>query len=154
MLKTWVPPPAAPSFLFLILFLLFLFLLFFFVSPHFSPPQVRNDWLDLRVPVWDRDLQFLPASDKVVTCTAHRQVGPWGFFWGCWGFFGAFWEGPSRALTSWGSPGAALRPQHPAAAPGAGGHLRRVPAHCPLPGAWSHVSEFWGWGGVLGRAPG
>ncbi|XP_071657570.1 WD repeat-containing protein 74 isoform X3 [Patagioenas fasciata] len=36
--------------------------------------DVRNDWLDLRVPVWDRDLAFLPHGDKVVTCTAHRQV--------------------------------------------------------------------------------
>ncbi|XP_035428318.1 WD repeat-containing protein 74 [Cygnus atratus] len=43
-------------------------------EPVFRAKNVRNDWLDLRVPVWDRDLQFLPGSDKVVTCTAHRQV--------------------------------------------------------------------------------
>ncbi|GAB0202042.1 WD repeat-containing protein 74 [Grus japonensis] len=43
-----------------------------FVIPRGS--QVRNDWLDLRVPVWDRDLRFLPGSEKIVTCTAHRQV--------------------------------------------------------------------------------
>ncbi|XP_014117240.1 PREDICTED: WD repeat-containing protein 74, partial [Pseudopodoces humilis] len=35
---------------------------------------VRNDWLDLRVPVWDRDLQFLPGSQRIVTCTGHGQV--------------------------------------------------------------------------------
>ncbi|XP_035170218.1 WD repeat-containing protein 74 isoform X1 [Oxyura jamaicensis] len=43
-------------------------------EPVFRAKNVRNDWLDLRVPVWDRDLQFLPDSDKVVTCTAHPQV--------------------------------------------------------------------------------
>ncbi|KAM6307748.1 LOW QUALITY PROTEIN: WD repeat-containing protein 74 [Podargus strigoides] len=42
-------------------------------EPLFRAKNVRNDWLDLRVPIWDRDLQFLPSS-KVVTCTAHSQV--------------------------------------------------------------------------------
>ncbi|XP_071657569.1 WD repeat-containing protein 74 isoform X2 [Patagioenas fasciata] len=45
-------------------------------EPLFSAKNVRNDWLDLRVPVWDRDLAFLPHGDKVVTCTAHRQRRP------------------------------------------------------------------------------
>ncbi|XP_068779719.1 speckle targeted PIP5K1A-regulated poly(A) polymerase-like isoform X2 [Struthio camelus] len=43
-------------------------------EPVFRAKNVRNDWLNLRVPVWDRDLQFLPSSDKIVTCTGHHQV--------------------------------------------------------------------------------
>ncbi|XP_062454850.1 WD repeat-containing protein 74 isoform X2 [Rhea pennata] len=43
-------------------------------EPLFRAKNVRNDWLNLRVPIWDRDLQFLPGSDKIVTCTAHHQV--------------------------------------------------------------------------------
>ncbi|XP_068856106.1 LOW QUALITY PROTEIN: WD repeat-containing protein 74-like [Aphelocoma coerulescens] len=43
-------------------------------EPLFRAKNVRNDWLDLRVPVWDRDLQFLPGSQRVVTCTGHGQV--------------------------------------------------------------------------------
>ncbi|XP_033927694.1 WD repeat-containing protein 74 [Melopsittacus undulatus] len=43
-------------------------------EPLFRAKNVRNDWLDLRVPIWDRDLQFLPGSGCIVTCTAHRQV--------------------------------------------------------------------------------
>ncbi|XP_030331292.1 LOW QUALITY PROTEIN: WD repeat-containing protein 74 [Strigops habroptila] len=43
-------------------------------QPLFRAKNVRNDWLDLRVPIWDRDLQFLPGSGRIVTCTAHRQV--------------------------------------------------------------------------------
>ncbi|TRZ07797.1 hypothetical protein HGM15179_019304, partial [Zosterops borbonicus] len=43
-------------------------------EPLFRAKNVRNDWLDLRVPVWDRDLQFLPGSQRVVTCTGHSQV--------------------------------------------------------------------------------
>ncbi|XP_072887252.1 WD repeat-containing protein 74-like isoform X2 [Hemitrygon akajei] len=40
----------------------------------FTAKNVRNDWLDLRVPVWVRDVHFIPASDKLVTCTGHSQV--------------------------------------------------------------------------------
>ncbi|XP_078389060.1 WD repeat-containing protein 74 [Cetorhinus maximus] len=43
-------------------------------EPVFTAKNVRNDWLDLRVPVWVRDMQFIPASDKIVTCTGHCQV--------------------------------------------------------------------------------
>lgn len=43
-------------------------------EPVFTAKNVRNDWLDLRVPVWVRDLQFIPASNKMVTCTGHSQV--------------------------------------------------------------------------------
>ncbi|XP_039583436.1 WD repeat-containing protein 74 [Passer montanus] len=43
-------------------------------EPLFRAKNVRNDWLDLRVPVWERDLHFLPGSQRVVTCTGHGQV--------------------------------------------------------------------------------
>ncbi|XP_064359338.1 WD repeat-containing protein 74 [Dromaius novaehollandiae] len=43
-------------------------------EPLFRAKNVRNDWLNLHVPIWDRDLQFLPGSDKIVTCTGHHQV--------------------------------------------------------------------------------
>ncbi|XP_069749946.1 WD repeat-containing protein 74 isoform X2 [Narcine bancroftii] len=43
-------------------------------GPVFTAKNVRNDWLDLRVPVWVRDVQFIPASDKIVTCTGYSQV--------------------------------------------------------------------------------
>lgn len=42
----------------------------------YLPHQVRNDWLDLRVPIWDQDIQFLPESQKLVTCTGYHQVTP------------------------------------------------------------------------------
>ncbi|KAJ7307579.1 hypothetical protein JRQ81_009606 [Phrynocephalus forsythii] len=43
-------------------------------EPIFRAKNVRNDWLDLRVPIWERDMQFLPGSEKIVTCTGHHQV--------------------------------------------------------------------------------
>ncbi|KAM4617306.1 WD repeat-containing protein 74 [Discoglossus pictus] len=43
-------------------------------EPIFRAKNVRNDWLDLRVPVWIRDLDFIPESDKVVTGTSYHQV--------------------------------------------------------------------------------
>ncbi|XP_075043723.1 WD repeat-containing protein 74 [Mixophyes fleayi] len=43
-------------------------------EPIFRAKNLRNDWLDLRVPVWIRDLDFIPESDKVVTCTSYYQV--------------------------------------------------------------------------------
>ncbi|XP_023650867.2 WD repeat-containing protein 74 [Paramormyrops kingsleyae] len=42
--------------------------------PVFTAKNVRNDWLDLRVPEWVRDLAFIPDSEKIVTCTGHHQV--------------------------------------------------------------------------------
>uniref|UniRef100_A0AAY4CLC7 WD repeat-containing protein 74 n=1 Tax=Denticeps clupeoides TaxID=299321 RepID=A0AAY4CLC7_9TELE len=36
--------------------------------------MVKNDWLDLRVPVWVRDIGFIPDSDKIVTCTGYHQM--------------------------------------------------------------------------------
>ena len=35
---------------------------------------MAQDWLDLRVPIWVRDIAFIPDSDKIVTCTGHHQV--------------------------------------------------------------------------------
>ncbi|OWK17471.1 WDR74, partial [Cervus elaphus hippelaphus] len=43
-------------------------------EPLFRAKNVRNDWLDLRVPIWDQDIQFLPESQKLVTCTGYHQV--------------------------------------------------------------------------------
>ncbi|XP_030648803.1 WD repeat-containing protein 74 [Chanos chanos] len=43
-------------------------------TPIFTAKNVRNDWLDLRVPVWVRDMAFIPDSDKIVTCTGHHQI--------------------------------------------------------------------------------
>ncbi|XP_074087352.1 WD repeat-containing protein 74 isoform X2 [Macrotis lagotis] len=43
-------------------------------EPIFKAKNVRNDWLNLRVPIWDQDIQFLPGSQKIVTCTGHHQV--------------------------------------------------------------------------------
>ncbi|GBN10750.1 WD repeat-containing protein 74 [Araneus ventricosus] len=42
-------------------------------TPVFQAKNVRNDFLDLRVPVWITDLKF-KSLDKVVTCTRHHQV--------------------------------------------------------------------------------
>ncbi|CAL1268694.1 unnamed protein product [Larinioides sclopetarius] len=42
-------------------------------TPVFQAKNVRNDFLDLRVPVWITDLKF-KSIDKVVTCTRHHQV--------------------------------------------------------------------------------
>ncbi|KAJ8276576.1 hypothetical protein COCON_G00083280 [Conger conger] len=43
-------------------------------TPIFSAKNVRNDWLDLRVLEWVRDMAFIPDSEKIVTCTGHHQV--------------------------------------------------------------------------------
>eukprot|EP00057_Strongylocentrotus_purpuratus_P033563 XP_791892.3 PREDICTED: WD repeat-containing protein 74 [Strongylocentrotus purpuratus] len=43
-------------------------------DPIFKAKNVRNSFLDLRVPVWVNDMQFLANSSKVVTCTGHCQV--------------------------------------------------------------------------------
>ncbi|XP_066507485.1 WD repeat-containing protein 74 [Hoplias malabaricus] len=40
----------------------------------FTAKNVANDWLDLRVPVWVRDMAFIPNTEKIVTCTGHHQV--------------------------------------------------------------------------------
>ncbi|XP_063084339.1 WD repeat-containing protein 74 isoform X2 [Cavia porcellus] len=43
-------------------------------EPLFRAKNVRNDWLDLRVPIWDQDIHFIPGSQKLVTCTGYHQV--------------------------------------------------------------------------------
>ncbi|XP_012692694.1 WD repeat-containing protein 74 [Clupea harengus] len=43
-------------------------------KPIFIAKNVAQDWLDLRVPIWVRDIAFIPDSDKIVTCTGHHQV--------------------------------------------------------------------------------
>ncbi|KAJ8384595.1 hypothetical protein AAFF_G00200320 [Aldrovandia affinis] len=43
-------------------------------TPIFTAKNVRNDWLDLQVHEWLRDLAFIPDSEKIVTCTGHHQV--------------------------------------------------------------------------------
>ncbi|KAF8777881.1 WD repeat-containing protein 74 [Argiope bruennichi] len=42
-------------------------------TPVFQAKNVRNDFLDLRVPVWITDLKF-KSVDKIITCTRHHQV--------------------------------------------------------------------------------
>ncbi|XP_005414817.1 PREDICTED: WD repeat-containing protein 74 isoform X2 [Chinchilla lanigera] len=43
-------------------------------EPLFRAKNVRNDWLDLRVPIWDQDIHFIPGSQKLITCTGYHQV--------------------------------------------------------------------------------
>ncbi|KAK3603142.1 hypothetical protein CHS0354_042967 [Potamilus streckersoni] len=43
-------------------------------KPIFHAKNVKNDWLNLRVPIWILDLEFFPGSKKVITCTGHHQV--------------------------------------------------------------------------------
>uniref|UniRef100_A0A8C7JI86 WD repeat domain 74 n=1 Tax=Oncorhynchus kisutch TaxID=8019 RepID=A0A8C7JI86_ONCKI len=44
------------------------------LTTTFQGITVRNDWLDLRVPEWVRDMAFITDSDKMDTCTAQHQV--------------------------------------------------------------------------------
>ncbi|XP_064600705.1 WD repeat-containing protein 74-like [Liolophura sinensis] len=43
-------------------------------QPIFKAKNVRNDWLNLRAPVWVLGIQFIPDSQKVITCTGYHQV--------------------------------------------------------------------------------
>ena len=43
-------------------------------APVFLSKNVRNDWLNLRVPVWVTRIQFLKDNRRVVTGTGHNQV--------------------------------------------------------------------------------
>ncbi|BFY96973.1 hypothetical protein BsWGS_00013 [Bradybaena similaris] len=46
-------------------------------SPHqpvFCAKNVRNDWLNLRVPVWVTRTEFLPGTNKVMTSTGYSQI--------------------------------------------------------------------------------
>ncbi|KAL3246881.1 hypothetical protein MRX96_057387 [Rhipicephalus microplus] len=43
-------------------------------KPVFVAKNVRNDFLDLRVPVWVTDMDFLKDSEKIIAITGHHQV--------------------------------------------------------------------------------
>uniref|UniRef100_G3MNX6 WD repeat-containing protein 74 n=1 Tax=Amblyomma maculatum TaxID=34609 RepID=G3MNX6_AMBMU len=43
-------------------------------KPVFQAKNVRNDFLDLRVPVWVTDMDFMRGSEKVIAITGHHQV--------------------------------------------------------------------------------
>lgn len=43
-------------------------------APVFSSKNVRDDWLNLRVPVWVTKVQFLSDGRRVVTGTGHNHV--------------------------------------------------------------------------------
>ncbi|ESO88034.1 hypothetical protein LOTGIDRAFT_234800 [Lottia gigantea] len=43
-------------------------------KPIFMAKNVRNDWLNLRVPVKVLGAQFVPNSQEIVTCTGYHQV--------------------------------------------------------------------------------
>ncbi|KAH6927079.1 hypothetical protein HPB50_026745 [Hyalomma asiaticum] len=43
-------------------------------KPLFMAKNVRNDFLDLRVPVWVTDMDFMNDSDKIIAITGHHQV--------------------------------------------------------------------------------
>ncbi|XP_014670024.1 PREDICTED: WD repeat-containing protein 74-like [Priapulus caudatus] len=42
--------------------------------PLFTAKNVPHDFLNLRVPVWITDMQFVPDSEKIITCTGYHQV--------------------------------------------------------------------------------
>ncbi|XP_071800312.1 WD repeat-containing protein 74-like [Asterias amurensis] len=43
-------------------------------KPIFRAKNVRNDFLELRVPVCVNDISFIPESSKIVTCTGHHHL--------------------------------------------------------------------------------
>ncbi|XP_022091363.1 WD repeat-containing protein 74-like [Acanthaster planci] len=43
-------------------------------KPLFRAKNVRNDFLELRVPVCVNDMHFIPESSKIVTCTGFHHV--------------------------------------------------------------------------------
>ncbi|XP_058717562.1 WD repeat-containing protein 74 isoform X1 [Poecile atricapillus] len=81
-------------------------------EPLFRAKNVRNDWLDLRVPVWDRDLQFLPGSQRILTCTGHGQLGGRGQRPGGRGRAGSAQRAGAEGSEGFcgGGPGAAVPP--------------------------------------------
>ncbi|XP_005088936.1 WD repeat-containing protein 74 [Aplysia californica] len=42
--------------------------------PTFTAKNVKNDWLNLHVPVWETKVQFIPGGDKVITGTGYAQI--------------------------------------------------------------------------------
>uniref|UniRef100_L7LYM0 Uncharacterized protein n=1 Tax=Rhipicephalus pulchellus TaxID=72859 RepID=L7LYM0_RHIPC len=43
-------------------------------KPVFTAKNVKNDFLDLRVPVWVTDMDFMNDSEKIIAITGHHQV--------------------------------------------------------------------------------
>ncbi|KAH7942436.1 hypothetical protein HPB49_024088 [Dermacentor silvarum] len=43
-------------------------------EPVFTAKNVKNDFLDLRVPVWVTDMGFMNDSEKIIAITGHHQV--------------------------------------------------------------------------------
>ncbi|XP_059160065.1 WD repeat-containing protein 74-like [Physella acuta] len=43
-------------------------------QPIFTAKNVKNDWLNLRVPVWEMKAEFIPQSKKIVTGTGYSQI--------------------------------------------------------------------------------
>ncbi|XP_050036259.1 WD repeat-containing protein 74 [Dermacentor andersoni] len=43
-------------------------------TPVFTAKNVKNDFLDLRVPVWVTDMDFMNDSEKIIAITGHHQV--------------------------------------------------------------------------------
>jgi ribosome biogenesis protein NSA1 len=43
-------------------------------APVFTAKNVRNDWLNLRVPEWVTDVTFIPDSQRIVTSTNDHEV--------------------------------------------------------------------------------
>uniref|UniRef100_A0A131Z2Y1 Ribosome biogenesis protein NSA1 n=1 Tax=Rhipicephalus appendiculatus TaxID=34631 RepID=A0A131Z2Y1_RHIAP len=43
-------------------------------KPVFTAKNVRNDFLDLRVPVWVTEMDFMNDSEKIIAITGHHQV--------------------------------------------------------------------------------
>lgn len=43
-------------------------------QPVFCAKNVKNDWLNLRVPVWVTKAEFLPDNKKIVTSTGYSEI--------------------------------------------------------------------------------
>jgi len=43
-------------------------------APIFTAKNVKNDWLNLHVPIWITKAQFIPNSKKVITGTGYSQI--------------------------------------------------------------------------------
>uniref|UniRef100_A0A915JVV8 WD repeat-containing protein 74 n=1 Tax=Romanomermis culicivorax TaxID=13658 RepID=A0A915JVV8_ROMCU len=43
-------------------------------KPIFTSKNIKNDWLELRVPVSESDFRFLENNDLVATCTANHFI--------------------------------------------------------------------------------
>lgn len=45
-----------------------------FSLSHLFPIKVRNDWLDLEVPIWDMQARYLKDGNTIVTSTGTHEV--------------------------------------------------------------------------------